>query len=132
MRQARQRQSQVCGVHGWGSSGFGQQIHLWALPNPEPGAMAISPGRCVFRPLTGVTALGLVAGLRPTHLAGGHGQAEAASRFHRTLPWVEPARHGLDTAGGPKANAQRPSPPTAALPPAGGELPSKGRANKAD
>ena len=52
MRQARQRQSQVCGVHGCGSSGLGQQVHLWALPNPEPGGMAISPGRRVFRPLT--------------------------------------------------------------------------------
>jgi hypothetical protein len=33
----------------------------------------------------GLTALGLVARLRPTHQAGGHGQAGAASRFHRTL-----------------------------------------------
>jgi hypothetical protein len=32
----------------------------------------------------GVTALGLVARLRPTHQAGGHGQVGAASRFHRT------------------------------------------------
>ena len=52
MRQARQRQSQVCGVHGRASSGFGQQVQLRALSIPEPGAMAISPGRRVFRRLT--------------------------------------------------------------------------------
>jgi hypothetical protein len=33
----------------------------------------------------GLTALGLVARLRPTRQAGGHGQVGAASRFHRTL-----------------------------------------------
>ena len=43
----------------------------------------------------GVTALGLVARPRPTHRAGGHGQAGAASRFHRTLPAVRPAGHDL-------------------------------------
>jgi hypothetical protein len=32
----------------------------------------------------GVTALGLVARLRPTHQAGEHGHVGAASRFHRT------------------------------------------------
>jgi hypothetical protein len=52
MRQARQRQSQVCGVHGRGSSGWGQQVQRRALSNPEPGAIAISPGRRVLRPLT--------------------------------------------------------------------------------
>jgi hypothetical protein len=51
MRHARQRQSQVCGVHGRGSSGLGQQLHLWALSNPDPGGMLISPGRRVFRRL---------------------------------------------------------------------------------
>jgi hypothetical protein len=72
----------------------------------------------------GVTALGLVARVRPTHLAGGHGQVGAASRFHRTLPPVKPAGHGLDTAGHQKAQ-----PPSHALPwrtrTPGGELPSK-------
>ena len=38
MRQARQRQSQVCGVHGRGLSGFGQQVHLWPLSIPDPAA----------------------------------------------------------------------------------------------
>jgi hypothetical protein len=46
----------------------------------------------------GVTALGLVARLRPAHQAGGHGQAGAASRFHRTLPAVGPAGHGQGPA----------------------------------
>ena len=32
----------------------------------------------------GLTALGLVARLHPTHRAGGHGQAGAVSRLHRT------------------------------------------------
>jgi hypothetical protein len=52
MRQARQLHSQVCGVHGRASSGFGQQVHLRPLSNPEPGGMLISPGRRVFRRLT--------------------------------------------------------------------------------
>jgi hypothetical protein len=47
----------------------------------------------------GLTALGLVVRLLPTHQAGGHGQAEAALRFHRTprrsgrpgTVWVRPA-----------------------------------------
>jgi hypothetical protein len=33
MRHARQRQLQVCGVHGRASSGLGQQVHLRPLPN---------------------------------------------------------------------------------------------------
>ena len=71
----------VAGLRGarTGSSGLGQQVQVWPLPNPEPGGIAISPGRRVFRPLTGVTVRGLVARLRPTHQAGGHGQVEAAS-----------------------------------------------------
>jgi hypothetical protein len=44
--------SQVCGVHGRGSSGFGQQLHLWPLSKPDPGGMTISPGRRVFRRVT--------------------------------------------------------------------------------
>jgi hypothetical protein len=52
MRQARQRQSQVCGVHGRGLSGFGQQVHLWPLSIPDPAARLISPGRRVFRRVT--------------------------------------------------------------------------------
>jgi hypothetical protein len=49
MGHARQRQSQVCGVHGRASPGLGQQVHLWPLPNPDPGGMLISPGRPGFR-----------------------------------------------------------------------------------
>ena len=56
----------------------------------------------------GVTALGLVAGLRRTHQAGGHGQVGAASQFHRT-PRRGLAGHGLGPAGDSKS--QRPSHP---------------------
>ena len=52
MRHARQRQSQVWGVHGRGSSGLGQHVQRRPLPNPDPGGMVISPGRRAFRPLT--------------------------------------------------------------------------------
>jgi hypothetical protein len=52
MRQARQRQSQVCGVHGRGLSGFGQQLQLWPLSILEPGARLISPDRRVVRRVT--------------------------------------------------------------------------------
>jgi hypothetical protein len=86
MRQARHRQSQVCGVHGQGLSGFGQQVQVWLLPNAEPGGMAISPGRRVFRPLTRCHRPwpGCRAPTNPP--GGGHGQVGAASRFHRTPP----------------------------------------------
>jgi hypothetical protein len=57
----------------------------------------------------GVTALGLVARLRPTHQADGHGQVGAASRFHRTPPPVGPAQYGVSVAGDSKP--QRPSHP---------------------
>jgi hypothetical protein len=81
MRHARQRQSQVCGVQGRASPGFGQQLHLWPLSNPEPGWMLISAGPRVFRRLTRCHRLGLVAGLRPAaHHADGHGPAGAAWR----------------------------------------------------
>jgi hypothetical protein len=61
----------------------------WRLPRAG-GSSGRSPG---------VTALGLVARLRPTHQAGGHGQVGAASRLHRTprrsgspgTVWVRPA-----------------------------------------
>ena len=52
MRQAQQRQSQVCGVHGQGLSGFGQQVHLWPLSIPDPAVRLISPGRRVVRRVT--------------------------------------------------------------------------------
>jgi hypothetical protein len=52
MRHARQRQSQVCGVHGRASPGFGQQLHLQPLSNPHPGWRLISPGRRVVRRVT--------------------------------------------------------------------------------
>jgi hypothetical protein len=71
MRQARQRQSQVCGVHGRASSGFGQQLQLWALSIPVPGAMVISPGRRVFRRLTSPHRLAWLPGSdQPTKPAG--------------------------------------------------------------
>ena len=47
----------------------------------------------------GLTALGLVARLRPTHRSGGHGLAGAASRFHRTLRRYGPTGHGLVRLG---------------------------------
>jgi hypothetical protein len=42
---ARQRQSQVCGVHGRAASRLGQQVHLRLLSIPDPGGMLISPAR---------------------------------------------------------------------------------------
>jgi hypothetical protein len=55
----------------------------------------------------GVTALGLVARLRPTHQAGGHGQAGAASRFHRTPPPVEPVQYGVRRPATQRRNGRR-------------------------
>jgi hypothetical protein len=52
MRQARQRQLQVWGVHGRGLSGCGQQVHLWPLSIPDPAVRLISPGRRVVRRVT--------------------------------------------------------------------------------
>ena len=100
MRQARQRQSQVWGVHGRGLSGFGQQVHLWPLSIPDPAARLISPGRRVVRRVTRCHRPWPVAGLRPTHQAGGHGPAGAALHIHRT-----PRRWGLPGTGrvGPAA-----------------------------
>jgi hypothetical protein len=43
-RQARQRQSQVCGVHERVSSGLGQQLQWWPLSIPDPGRDADLPG----------------------------------------------------------------------------------------
>ena len=90
-----------------GSSGLGQHVQRRPLPNPEPGAMVISPVGASSGRSRGVTALGLVARLRPTHQAGGHGQAGAASRFHRTPPAVRPAGHGLGAAASRRRNGRR-------------------------
>ena len=60
--------------------GFGQQVHLWALPNPDPGGMLISPGRRVFRRVTRCHRPWLVAGLRPPQQASEHSRAGA--------PWL--------------------------------------------
>jgi hypothetical protein len=71
MWQARHRQSQVCGVHGWGSSGFGQQVQLRPLSNPDPGARVISPGRPVFWRVTRSPPLAWLPGSdQPTKQAG--------------------------------------------------------------
>ena len=112
MRQARQRQSQVCGVHGRASSGFGQQVHLWALPNPDPGGMLISPGRRVFRRVTRCHRPWLVAGLRPPQQASEHSRAGAA--WLPYSPSVEPVGGGLGAAGDPKM--RRPSRPRPTVP----------------
>jgi hypothetical protein len=69
--------------------------------------MVISPGRRVFRRVTRCHRLGLVARLRPTHQAGGHGQAGTAWRVHRTPPRSGPPGHGLDAANGPRRNGRR-------------------------
>jgi hypothetical protein len=67
-----------------GVIGFGQQVQRRALSKPEPGAMAISPGRRVFRPLTRPHRLGLVARLRPTH------QGARPSRSRIAVPPYSP------------------------------------------
>jgi hypothetical protein len=56
----------------------------------------------------GLTALGLVARLQPTHQAGGHGPAGAASLTHRTPPPVWSAGQSL---GRPVTRRRRPTPP---------------------
>jgi hypothetical protein len=55
----------------------------------------------------GATVPGLVTRLRRAHHAGGHGQAGAAPRLHRTPPPVGLAGHGLGAAG--ESKPQRPS-----------------------
>jgi hypothetical protein len=59
----------------------------------------------------GVTALGRVAGLRPTHQAGGHGQLGAASRFHRTPTAGRARRIGSGCGRRPQPQRPPPSPP---------------------
>jgi hypothetical protein len=66
-------------------------VHLRPLSIPEPGGMLISPGRRVFRRPTRPHRPCLVAGLRPTHQAGGHGPAGAVWRAST----VRPEREGL-------------------------------------
>jgi hypothetical protein len=101
------------------------------LPNPEPGGMAISPGRRFLRPLTQVSPpLARLPGSdQPTTRAG-----TAKSEPHRgstVLPRpVGLAGRGLGPAGDPEP--QRPSHPTRwrfASP--SDEPPSEGRANNA-
>jgi hypothetical protein len=79
-------------VHGRGSLGFGQQVHLRPLSIPDPGWMLISRAGASSGGPPGVTALGLLPG--SDHLnyqyAGGHDQAGAAWRAHRTPRWWGP------------------------------------------
>jgi hypothetical protein len=76
MRHARQRQSQVCGVHGRASSGLSQQVHLRPLSIPDPGGMLISPGRRVFWRPTKRHRPCPVARLRPTQQTGANAKPE--------------------------------------------------------
>jgi hypothetical protein len=55
------------------------------LVEPRAGRDADLPGPARLPAAHEPSPPGLVAGLRPTHQAGGHGQAGAASRAHRTL-----------------------------------------------
>jgi hypothetical protein len=104
MRHARQRQSQVCGVHGRVSSGFGQQVHLWALSIPHPGGMVISPGRRVVRRFTRPHRPWLVA-QAPTHSSSRRAPPSRSRMAARPpySPAVEPVGGGLGAAGDPKA-----------------------------
>jgi hypothetical protein len=86
-------------VHGRGSSGFGQQVQLRPLSNPDPGGMLISPGQPVFRRPTTCHRPGLVARLRPTHHEVGTARPEPHAGAHRTLRAVGPAHALLVTAG---------------------------------
>ena len=68
-----------------GVVGLGPARAAAALVDPRAGRDGDLPGPARLPARSrGLTALGLVARLRPTHQAGGHGQAGAASRFHRT------------------------------------------------
>jgi hypothetical protein len=122
MRQARQRGSQVCGVQGRASSGLGQQLQLQPLLNPEPGGMAISPGRWVFRRVTRSHRPWpcCQAPTNPSNQAGT--AAGAAWRSPTVLPGGRAcrARSGCGRCNGWRAS-------TMALPIARGELHSKGR-----
>ena len=82
----------VAGLRGaWtGVVGLGPARAAAALPEPGSGRDGNLPGPAGLPAGHDLTALGLVARLRPTHLGGGHGQAGAASRVHRT-----PRRSGL-------------------------------------
>ena len=94
MRQARQRQSQVCGVHGRGLSGFGQQVHLWPLSIPDPAVRLISPGRRVFRRVTRCHRPwpGCRAPTNPPRRRARPSRSRIASP--RYAPAVGPAGHG--------------------------------------
>jgi hypothetical protein len=73
-------------------------------PTPSRARWRSPPAGASSGRSRGVTALGLVARLRPTHQAGGHGQAGAASLIHRTPGrWACRARSG--PAGDPKATS---------------------------
>jgi hypothetical protein len=107
MRQARQRQSQVCGVHGRGLSGFGQQVHLWPLSIPDPAVRLISPGRRVFRRVTRCHRPwpGCRAPTNPPSRRARPSRSRIA--YPRYAPAVRPAGHGLGAAGGPKGDGRR-------------------------
>jgi hypothetical protein len=107
MRHARQRQSQVCGVHGRASSGLGQQLHVRPLSNPDPGARAISPGRRVVRRLTRPHRP-WPACQAPTNPPRRRARPSRNRIAHPPYaPAVGPAGHGLDAANGPRRNGRR-------------------------
>jgi hypothetical protein len=97
-----QRQSQVCGMHGWVSSGLGQHVHLRPLSIPIRGWMLNSPGGPSSGGPPGVTTLGLLPG--SDQLSSTQARP-SRSRMARppNSPAVGAAGQGLGPAGDPKA-----------------------------
>ena len=116
-------------MHGRASLGLGQHVQRRALSIPEPGAIAISPGRRVFRRLTRPHRPWPIARLRPTHQAGGHGQA-GAHRSLTVLPAGMDCRAEPEGGGDPKTTAGASY--TVAVSISYCELHSKGRPTKTD
>jgi hypothetical protein len=86
------------------SSGVGQQVQRRALLSPEPGAMAISPGRRVFRrPTTPHRPCLLPASDQPTKQAGTARPEHIAPSPYSPPVWT--AGQNLRAAGDPKATA---------------------------
>jgi hypothetical protein len=75
-------------VHGRGSSDLGQQVQLRPLSNPDPGGMAISPGRRVLRRVTRCHRPwpGRQAPTNPPSSRARPSRSRMA-RLHRTPPW---------------------------------------------
>jgi hypothetical protein len=77
------RRSAVCrdgGRRAWASTCSGGPCPTPSRARWRSPRAGVSSGRS-----RGVTVLGVVARLRPTHQGGGHSQAGVASRFHGTL-----------------------------------------------